>query len=278
MTLQDALQKATSVLYYAEVETPYLDACVLLAYTLDISKEKLFSSFTDEISAAVYRRFERFIDQRCSGRPVSYIRRNKEFYGLDFFVDERVLVPRPDTETLIEAVSTVLRSHPAFKTLHDLMTGSGCIAVTLQHLFPDISVSASDISQQAAQVFSLNCRRLLGKELPFFHADVCEGLKQKFDIIVSNPPYLTDAEVDDLKTIGWPEPEQALRGGRDGLDYLKAIIRSAPLHLNPEGYLFLEAASPQLKICKDFMLELNYINSTVVEDLAGRERVIYARI
>jgi release factor glutamine methyltransferase len=278
MTVKDALQEATSVLYYAEVKTPYLDACVLLAHTLDITKEKLFSSFKQEISLPDYKQFKRVLDQRCSGKPVSYIRRRKEFYGLDFFVDERVLVPRPDTETLIETVSFVLSSNPCLKAVHDLMTGSGCIAITLQHLFPGISVSASDISEQAAQVFSLNCRRILGRLLPFFHADVFKGLASAYDVIVSNPPYLTDSEVDNLKKIGWPEPEQALRAGPDGLDYLKEIIRSAPEHLTPGGYLFLEAASPQLKILEDFMKKLNYINSTVVKDLAGRERVIYARI
>ncbi|MBN1797619.1 MAG: peptide chain release factor N(5)-glutamine methyltransferase [Spirochaetales bacterium] len=278
MTVKDALRKATSVLYYAEVETPYLDACVLLAHTLNTTKEKLFSSFEQEISAPAYKRFERVLDRRCSGKPVSYIRRRKEFYGLEFFVDERVLVPRPDTETLIETISIVLRSDPSLTTVHDLMTGSGCIAIALQHLFPELSVSASDISKQAAQVFSLNCRRLLGRLLPFYHADVFKGLTSAYDVIVSNPPYLTDSEVDNLKKIGWPEPEQALRAGPDGLDYLKAIIRSAPQHLNPGGYLFLEAASPQLKILEDFMKKLNYINSTVVKDLAGRERVIYARI
>jgi release factor glutamine methyltransferase len=278
MTVKEALKKAASVLYYAEVETPYLDACVLLAHALDVSKEKLFSSFEQEIDAAACRLFEHSIDRRCSGTPVSYIRRSKEFYGLDFFVDERVLVPRPDTETLIEAVSSVLRSHPGLKTVHDLMTGCGCIAVTLQHLFPHIHVSASDISKQAAQVFLLNCRRLLGRELPFSRADVFKGIKAKYDVVVSNPPYLTDAEVDDLVKIGWPEPEQALRAGSDGLDYLKKIIRSASRYLNAGGYLFLEAASPQLKILKDFMKKLNYINSTLVRDLAGRERVIYARV
>jgi release factor glutamine methyltransferase len=278
MTVKEALQKATSVLYYAEIETPYLDACVLLAHSLDVSKERLFSSFEQEIDAAAYTLFEGFIDRRCSGTPVSYIRRCKEFYGLDFYVDERVLVPRPDTETLIEAASSVLNSDPGLKTVHDLMTGSGCIAITLQHLFPSITVSASDVSEKAAQVFLRNCRRLLGRELPFSRADVFEGINARYDVIVSNPPYLTDAETDNLKKIGWPEPEQALRAGSDGLKYLKKIIRSAPRHLNAGGYLFLEAASPQLKILKDFMRNLNYNYSTVVKDLAGRERVIYARV
>jgi release factor glutamine methyltransferase len=254
MTIKDALRQATSVLYYAEVETPYLDACVLLAHALKLSKEQLFVSFYRELAPDEYARFKEFLDLRCSGRPVSYIRGVKEFYGLEFYVDERVLVPRPDTETLIEAARVILTEHEAFKKVHDLGTGSGCIAVTLKHLFPMLEVSASDITR----------------------SDLFHGLKGRFDLIVSNPPYLTDAETDAMKKTGWPEPELALRAGPDGCSYLKEIIRAAPAFLNPGGYLALEAAPPQIKICKDFMNKLNYINSTVVRDLAGRDRVIYA--
>ncbi len=276
MTIKEALQEATSVLYYAEVETPYLDACVLLAHALKISKERLFISFYEELPPDIYARFKEYLDIRCSGRPVSYIRRVKEFYGLEFYVDERVLVPRPDTETLIEAARGILAEHNTFIRVHDLGTGTGCIAVTLKHLFPGLEVSASDISAGAGEVFLYNCRRLLGKELVFINSDLFAGLKGRFDLIVSNPPYLTDAEADSLKQTGWPEPELALRAGPDGCLYLKRIISAAPAFLNPGGYLALEAAPPQIKICKDFMGKLNYINSTVVRDLAGRERVIYA--
>jgi release factor glutamine methyltransferase len=276
MTIKDALRQATSVLYYAEMETPYLDACVLLAHALKLSKEQLFVSFYRELAPDEYARFKEFLDLRCSGRPVSYIRGVKEFYGLEFYVDERVLVPRPDTETLIEAARVILTEHEAFKKVHDLGTGSGCIAVTLKHLFPMLEVSASDISAGAGEVFLDNCRRLLGNELVFTRSDLFNGLKGRFDLIVSNPPYLTDAETDAMKKTGWPEPELALRAGPDGCSYLKEIIRAAPAFLNPGGYLALEAAPPQIKICKDFMNKLNYINSTVVRDLAGRDRVIYA--
>jgi release factor glutamine methyltransferase len=278
MTVQDALHEGTSILYYAEAETPFLDASLLLAFALGISKERLFASLPEEIDPGLFMKFKKYLDDRCHGLPVSYIRHKKEFYGLEFFVDGRVLVPRPDTETLIDAVKAVLASGGKHKKVHDLGTGSGCIAITLQHLFPEIEVSASDISRDASAVFQYNSRHLINRQLPFFYADLFEGLPGGYDIIVSNPPYLTDGEVDDLKIIGWPEPEIALKGGSDGLYFLKEIIRLAPRHLRPHGHLFLEAAPTQIKILKDFMAKLHYINITVVKDLAERERVIYAGI
>jgi release factor glutamine methyltransferase len=278
MTVQDALYEGTSILYFAEVETPFLDASLLLSHALGVSKEKLFASLPDRVEPSFFKQFKMYLDERCHGVPVSYIRHKKEFYGLEFFVDERVLVPRPDTETLVDTVRGIVSSDNKVKRLHDLCTGSGCIAITLQYLFPEMEISASDVSEEVYEVFRYNCRQLVKKELAFFYADLFAGLPEKYDLIASNPPYLTDGEVDNLKKIDWSEPEIALRGGRDGLDFLKEIIRLAPCFLRARGYLFLEAAPGQMKILKDFMEKLDYINITVVKDLAKRERVIYARI
>lgn len=278
MTVKDALQEATNTLYYAEVGTPYLDACVLLAHALETSKEHLFSSFYTEVAPEAYACFREYVNRRCLGIPVSYIRHKKEFYGLEFYVDERVLVPRPDSETLVETVGVILRKHEGLKKIHDVCTGSGCIAITLQHLFPEMEVTASDISAGAGEVFLHNCRKLLHKELPFYQTDLLSGLDGGFDIIVSNPPYLTDAEASDLKNSGWPEPELALRAGENGCFYLMELIKTAPRCLGSGGYLVLEASPPQMKILTDFMHKLNYINITVEQDLAGRKRVLYASV
>ncbi len=141
----------------------------------------------------------------------------KEFYGLDFYVDERVLVPRPDTEVLVEKVLQVIHADPRLRRVHDACTGSGCIGIAVKRTEPHLEVSASDISAAALEVAAVNAGRLLGGSdsaagaLRVFRSDLLESVPGSFDLIASNPPYLRDDEVADLRKLGWREPELALR-------------------------------------------------------------------
>jgi release factor glutamine methyltransferase len=278
MTVRSLLTQGYDTLFYAELQTPLLDAVVLLAHAMQVPKEKLLASLPDEAPSEVEERFRGFIDLRCAGVPVSYIRRVKEFYGLEFYVDERVLVPRPDTEVLVEKVLQVVRADPRLRRIHDACTGSGCIAVSLKHAAPGLEMSASDISASALEVAAMNAERILGSPLPSFASDLLDSVPGSFDLIASNPPYLRDDEVEGLRKLGWREPELALAGGRDGTTLAQRLIRAAPSRLHPGGWLMLEAAPQQINKLFALMDQAGFHTIDVEKDLAGSSRVIAGRL
>ena len=271
MTIREALREGTDRL--RSVETPFLDVSVLLAHTLGISKEQLFASFPDEITGKTLKQYCMYLEKRLSGYPVSYIRHRKEFFGLEFYVDERVLVPRPDTETLVELALDLSRTHKTCRRVHDVCTGTGCVALSIKSAMPELEVSASDISEDAAEVFFLN-RKKLEIPVPFSLCSLLDGIESPLDIIVSNPPYLTDGEVRRMKAGNWPEPALALAAGVDGLDVIRKLIPQGLDSLCKDGYLCIEAASWQMPEIGRIYKEHGFRNITLKRDLGNRNRVI----
>jgi release factor glutamine methyltransferase len=278
MTARELLRQGYDTLFFAEVETPLLDALVLLAHAMGTTKERLLAALPDPVSPEVETTYREMIDRRCAGTPVSYIRRIKEFYGLEFYVDERVLVPRPDTEVLVEKVLGLLRGDPRLTRVHDACTGSGCVAVALKSAVPGLEVSASDISAPALEVAVANARAILGVPLPAIVSDLLDAVPGPLDLIASNPPYLRDDEVADMRRIHWPEPELALAGGTDGTAVAERLIRTAPARLVPGGWLVLEGAPPQFHKLYALMDQAGFHSIDVEKDLAGRDRVIAGRL
>jgi release factor glutamine methyltransferase len=278
MNVRTLLTQGYDTLFFAEIDTPLLDAVVLLAHALSTTKEKLLASMPEEADPDAAQLFRGFIDQRCRGIPVSYIRKIKEFYGLEFYVDERVLVPRPDTEVLVEKVLDVVRHDPRLQRVHDVGTGSGCVGIAIKRTVPHLTVSASDISASALEVAGRNAEQILGGALPSFRSDMLDAVPGTFDVIASNPPYLRDQEVSDMLRLGWPEPALALRGGEDGTDLAARLIRSAPARLASGGWLILEASAPQFTRLYALMDQAGFHSIDVEKDLAGRDRVIAGRL
>jgi len=278
MTVGHALNRGKRLLFYAEVDTPMLDATVLLSEALGTSKERLLASLPDPMDEEGFSRFRSFIDLRCAGLPVSYIRKKKEFFSLEFHVDERVLVPRPDTEILVEEALRTLKAYPQAKRVHDACTGSGCVAIALKYSIPELKVSASDISVEALQVAVRNARRLLPTaRIRLYRSDLLAGVPGRYDLITANPPYLTDLEVENMRKVGWPEPELALQGGVHGTDLLHRLIRQSSRKLRSTGYLLLEAAPQQMPVLQRELEDQGFKGITVTPDLGGRDRVIKAR-
>jgi release factor glutamine methyltransferase len=278
MTVGGALYQGKERLFYAEVDTPMLDATVLLSEALGTSKERLLASLPDPLDPDHWQRYCGLLDLRCAGQPVSYIRRKKEFFSLEYYVDPRVLVPRPETEVLVEQALSLLESNPLIQRVHDACTGSGCVAVSLKHSFPTVRVSASDISREALQVAGLNARSLLPTgSVRLYRSDLLARVPGRYDLITANPPYLTDGEVEDMKKIGWPEPALALRGGIDGTDLLRRLIRQASRKLRRGGILLAEAGPAQMAVLELELAERGFGEIAVIPDLAGRDRVIRAR-
>ena len=280
MTVRRTVQSAVERFSEKNIETPFLDATVLLAEAMEMDKTKLFACFTDPVPEEPYKRFQTFLEQRLAGWPVSYIRRKKEFYGRTFYVDQRVLVPRPDTETMIDAALDVCREFPCPRIL-DLCSGSGCIAVTMAcecaaHGIA-VSVTASDISPDACEIGQKNAAAIYGKEIPFIQSDLFASLEGPFDLILSNPPYLAENEIEGFRKMQWPEPELALNGGPDGLNIVKQIIQKSVEYLARNGYLLLEAAPDQMDVITALMQKEDFADIQLIKDLGNQNRIIKAR-
>lgn len=284
MTFRQAMAEASERLQSADIlfcDTPLLDASVLLAYAAGITREKLFSSYPEELPKNVKLIFDEFISKRISGLPVSYIRNIKEFYGRDFYVDESVLVPRPDTEILVEKALEVLTSidkqNSGSRKVLDLCTGSGCIAVSLKLEKPETEVTASDISKASLITADRNATSLKA-DITFIQSSLFENINGRFDMIVTNPPYLNSNETSTMTAAGWPEPAIALDGGTDGLELIRIIIKSSLDYLKNNSYLLIEAGPEQAGPISGLLAEAGFTDIEITPDLAGRNRVTSGRI
>lgn len=283
MTIRQALLNARDLFRHQGLETPFLDAVVLLSACTGMDKTKILSSYDEELSKEAEDCFHEAVHRRLSGLPVSYILRRKEFFGISFYVDERVLVPRPETEVLVEAALRILKEDPSVRRIHDACTGTGCIPISIVvHLSKDrinreIEVSASDVSEDSLEVFRINCFRILGYTLPHKVSNLLASVEGPFDMITANPPYIETAEVDRMLASGWPEPRIALDGGPDGMRVIDLLIQQALERLRENGYLLLEGADTQAEAIQQRLYSQGYDSVEILHDLAGRKRVVVGR-
>ena len=265
-----------------------LDAQLLALHALgrrDVDRAWLLAHDTDTLPEAALARLQNCVRRRTTGEPLAYITGHKEFYGLDLTVDSRVLVPRPDTETLVDWALEVLTSTPGtegsdlavpLKTrVIDLGTGSGAIALALKHARPSLQVSAVDFSADALTVARSNAERMK-LDVAFSQGSWLDGVPGHFDAIVSNPPYI--AAADQHLAALTHEPLQALASGNDGLDDIRAIIRQAPQRLSSGGWLLLEHGYDQAATVRALLTTAGLKNAQSRRDLAGIERCSGARL
>ena len=278
MTVAAAFRSGVTELAAAPTDTPTLEAAVLLADALGVSKERLFARMGDSIGARGMASFRRALALRRRAVPVAYIRGAKEFYGHTFSVDRRVLIPRPDTECLVQAALAAVAADPSVRRVHDVGTGSGCIAIALKAARPELAVSVSDRDAACLEVCRINQRRLLGREcLPARVADLLAGVPGPLDMIVANPPYLDATTCARMAGSGWPEPVGALRGGANGAEVTLRLIAQAGGRLRAGGYLLLETAPEHVERLDTALADTGFAAVTVHRDLAGRPRVLGAR-
>ena len=253
-----------------------LDAQLLLLHALGKSPQErawLLAHDTDELPPGAQAALDARVQRRAAGEPLAYITGHQEFFGLDLQVDARVLVPRPDTETLVEwALDALQAPTDAAPTVLDLGTGSGAIALALKATRPDLRVSAVDYSEDALAVARANAQRL-GLEVQFSQGAWFAALPQptaRFHVIVSNPPYIA-AQDGHLVALSH-EPLQALASGADGLDDIRQIIVQAPTHLHPGGWLLLEHGYDQAAAVRDLLRDVGFEDVQSRRDLSGIER------
>lgn len=265
MKLSDSLRRAQTL------GLDRLDAQLLHLFALGRASHDrawLLTHDTDELGDDVLARLEPLLQRRATGEPLAYITGTREFFGLPLQVDARVLDPRPDTETLVEWALERMPADAACDVI-DLGTGSGAIALALQHQRPQARVSAVDASPEALAVARANAQRL---QLPvrFIHSHWLREIQGTFDLIVSNPPYIR-ANDPHLAALTH-EPLQALASGADGLDDIRAIIEHAPAHLKPGGWLLLEHGYDQAETVRALLTQAGWQNAQSRQDLGGIER------
>ncbi|HOE89684.1 MAG: Release factor glutamine methyltransferase [Spirochaetes bacterium ADurb.Bin315] len=253
-------------------DTPGLDARLLLGHATGYDQGRQIVNAGEELAIHQLDLLENLRSQRLAGRPIAYIIGSKEFYGRSFYVDERVLIPRPDTEILVETVLKAIEDGVVSSedSIIDVGTGSGAVGITLAAEL-DCMVLLSDISCDALDVARINSRRILGRELETIASDLLP-LGRKYGIIVSNPPYLTDEWVAAVDQNVRSEPDLALRGfGEDGLDIIRALVAESSNH----GSLFIECDYRQTKQVAGLFEEHGFTNISIQRDLQGLERVVW---
>ncbi|WP_037373226.1 peptide chain release factor N(5)-glutamine methyltransferase [Anaerovorax odorimutans] len=289
LLVKEILQIAERRLQDSHCMDPKLDAEMLFCYMLSIDKTQLFlrrSKLLDERSCEEYFNL---IDLRAGGKPVQYITGQQEFMGITFKVNENVLIPRQDTETLVEEVIKDIKESDKIKKHNDILDlccGSGAIGISLSRFFANSKIVATDISEEALNVARENGKNMrVSKKVKFIQSDLFDNIKsgvfgQKFNIIISNPPYIATHLIPILqREIKEHEPIIALDGGDDGLKFYKRIIEHAPDYLKKEGKLYLEIGHDQGANILQLISDGGKLkDACIIKDLSGLDRVIKCHI
>lgn len=283
MKYSELVKQGHSRLFKAGISDATTDAFILLESICNISKTEYFLKMNEEVEDGIESQYFAAIDKRSTHYPLQYIVGEWQFMGLDFKVNESVLIPRQDTEVLVEKVLEILKREykKEKKTVKilDMCTGSGCIGISLAKLFKNSVVVAIDKSDDALQVARENALINNIDNIEFICSDLFEKVvinenEEKFDIIVSNPPYISTTEIENLMPeVKNYEPRMALDGDEDGLLFYRRIIEESKLFIKDKGFLVFEIGCTQAESVKELM-RMKYGNLEVYEDLAGLDRVV----
>ncbi len=307
MTILEVINKTTPYFEKQGVESPRLTIELLLAHLLKKKRLQLYLEFERELDEATLEALRGMVKRRVAGEPLQYITGEAEFCGLKLLVDKRVLIPRPETELLVEVVGKRLKTGDRRQETEagagkktedggerardkreetkvrivDVGTGSGCIAIALAKKFPEAEIVALDASREALEVARGNAKlHQVEKNIRFLESDLLDVLPDSFvtDVVVSNPPYIADGEMAKLpKEVRDFEPVTALQAGEDGLKVIRRLVIMAKRILSPSGFMALEIGAGQRAAVEGFFGQQGYEVVEVVKDLQGHERVIVAQ-
>ncbi|MEG0180416.1 MAG: peptide chain release factor N(5)-glutamine methyltransferase [Terrisporobacter sp.] len=281
MTIKEILIKYSSELE-AISSTPRLDVEILLQKALgDVDRLYIHLNLEKSLSEEEEKIFINYINERLNNRPIAYIVGNREFMGMDFYVKEGVLIPRPDTEVLVEEIIELSKDKGSINIL-DIGTGSGAITISLAKYLPQATVTSVDISEIALEVGNKNAiSNNVDNRTRFIQSNLFSALdnNEKFDIIVSNPPYIRKKDIESLeKQVKDFEPYTALEGGEDGLDFYRQITEQGKLYLKDNGILAYEVGHDQSEDVSKIMHTNGYTNIYTKKDLPGIDRVVIGTI
>ncbi|MFH1542345.1 MAG: peptide chain release factor N(5)-glutamine methyltransferase [bacterium] len=288
-TIQRLLNWTTEHFKSNNLESARLETEILLAHALDLQRIQLYANFNREVQPHHLAIFRSYVERRLKNEPLAYIVGFQPFLGLDFEVNNHVLIPRPETEQLVELAIERVKGSSLFTEspnplILDIGTGSGCIAVSLAKYLPNAHVIGIDISEQALEIAKRNavkhgvqdrCQFVVKNML---EKNVAETFRFPHDLIISNPPYIRSADIETLEpnVKDW-EPKQALDGGADGLDYIRALFHLIPKGLNPKGLIMFEFGIGQAKEILNLSQGI-FKETKIVKDLAGIERIFVGKI
>ena len=276
MTIRQAISKAVCAMEAAGVPDSRIDAELLLSHVTGLDRLRMLLAGANELTPEQEQRFSSLLLSRAGRKPLQYLLGTQIFYGLTFQVDSRVLIPRQETEELCELGIAHLKKLGSAPRALDLCTGSGAIAVALSHECPFVEVCASDLSTDALSLAKENAASN-GVAVQFYQGDLFAPLEgQRFDLILSNPPYIPTQECDTLQAEVMQEPRMALDGGTDGFDFYRRIAREAAEHLTPRGMIAVEAGDGEADGIAALFRESGLHSVSVHMDLYGMPRMVSA--
>ncbi|MDO9026706.1 MAG: peptide chain release factor N(5)-glutamine methyltransferase [bacterium] len=277
MTIGQLLQWGAEALRQKGIESPELESEILLSFVFKCGRARLFLKNSEHVPKALESKFRRAVAQRQTRKPWQYITGETEFYGLKIKVNRNVLIPRPETELLAEAV--LKRWKPEWTTVLDIGAGSGAISIALARNLPNARIWASEISPGAGALAKRNvASHGLSRRVKIVKADIYPTIKQRYDCIVSNPPYIPSSQLKSLQPeISLYEPWQALDGGRDGLKFYRLIFQKLKTYLNPGGLLALEIGQGQGSQVRELLKNADPgIKVEIIKDYSKIQRIVLA--
>jgi release factor glutamine methyltransferase len=280
-TIEELLTYGKECLEQSGNEYAKYERKVLLEEVLQCNYMYMLMNGTQEVSEGKEQQYRDLIEKRCTHYPLQYILGNAHFMDYTFFVDENVLIPRNDTEVLVETADELIKkvseersSESSRLRILDLCCGSGCIGISLKLYHPDICLVLSDFSAAALEVTKKNLAKY-DLKAEILQGDLLENFSGKADFIISNPPYIERNVIGTLMPeVRDHEPMSALDGGEDGLDFYRRIVADAPAYLNEQGYLMFEIGHNQGEAVSNLMREHGFLDITVIKDYAGLDRVV----
>lgn len=276
MVIREALEYGSKNLENNLYTNPLNESRQILSFLLekDISFLYIYPDF--QLNKEVEEKFVKIINKRRENYPLEYILNSADFYKRDFYVDERCLIPRWDTENLIEAVKEKSKNISNPKIL-EIGPGSGAISITLALELKNAFITGADISKDALKVCNINLNKYQIDNVEFIYSNLFENIKDKYDIIISNPPYIKSEEMNSLQEEVKKEPVLALDGGVDGLDYYKTISEESRDYLKKDGFLIFEIGHDQYDKVKEILINNKYIDINYKKDIQGFKRVIFGK-
>lgn len=273
--VRDIINKAQNTLEAAGIADSQVDSWLLAEFVFGITRAKYYANMQMTVDGKSAEKYNELVNQRAGHIPLQHLVGTQEFMGLTFKVNENVLIPRQDTELLVENVADCLGNGE--RTVLDMCTGSGCIAVSIDRSSKDSKVTAVDISEKALEVAQEN-NRFNNANVTFIQSDLFTNVTGRYDIIVSNPPYIRTDEIPKLmEEVKSHEPVMALDGMEDGLYFYKKICNEASDYLNDNGKIFFEIGYDQGDDVSEILRQNRFCNIEVLKDLSGNDRVVIAR-
>jgi len=271
MTNNKLIKKGINLLKKAEIDSAFLDAELIFMFVTQKSREELYLNPNKKIELSLEKKFFNLIKKRIKGLPIAYLVRKKEFFGINFYIDKNVLIPRPDTELLIEETIKIIKKEN-YKNILEIGTGSGAISISLAKFFPKIKIIATDISKKALKIAEKNAKINKTKNIKFVNADLLNFSFKTPDIIIANLPYLDFKQKNNLIKF---EPKIALYAGKNGLEIIQKLIKQIGKIKNKPKYILLEFESKQkkelIKLAKKYLSEYKI---KIFKNLMNKSRII----